>query len=187
MARELPPRPNRRIHRRRSGTPPINASPVNPGPVNPSPATLHSAPDGKLIAILDTGAISALSPATERGRARLRVLRERVDELAMPAAVLAEGLLTGHPGRDYHVRRLLEFVAIDSVDEHLGFAAGQLRTQCRRAGTDPPPSGIDAIVVALADAHAVRDEVLIVTSDPEDITALAIHTTTPHRLKVQPA
>lgn len=104
----------------------------------------------------------------------------------MPAAVLAEGGLTGHPGRDYHLHRLLDLIDVDIVDEELGHAAGHLRTQASRAGIDPPPSGIDAIVVAYADNCATRDDVVIVSSDPDDMIALAIHGTNPSRLEVQP-
>lgn len=141
--------------------------------------------ESKLIAVLDTGAISALSPATERGRARLRALRDRVDDLTVPAAVLAEGVQSGHPGRDYHVRRLLETVDVAVVDESLGYAAGGLRSLARRDGADPPPSGVDAIVVAHANERAGHDDVVIVTSDVGDIIALALHAANVERLQVQ--
>lgn len=141
------------------------------------------------IAVLDTGAISALSPATERGRARLRALRERVEDLVLPASVLAEGVLTGHPARDYHVQRLLSFVDIASVDEHLGRTAGELRVMTQRLSKRkrPGPSGVDATVAALADARAVNDDVVIVTSDPDDLRALAAHADHRHRIQIQPA
>lgn len=139
-----------------------------------------------MIAVLDTGAISALSPATERGRARLRALRERTEDLTMPAAVLAEGVLTGQPGRDYHVRRLLAVVDIEPVEEGLGHAAGTLRVLTRRGGTAPLPSGVDALVVAYADSRAANDDIVIVTSDPDDVRALATHTERKRRIQVQP-
>ena len=139
-----------------------------------------------MIAVLDTGAISALSPSTERGRARLRALRERAEDLTMPAAVLAEGVLTGHPGRDYQVRRLLALVDIESVEEDLGHSAGTLRVLARRGGADPLPSGVDAMVVAYAEARAVRDDIVIITSDPDDLRALATNTERKHRIQVQP-
>ncbi len=104
----------------------------------------------------------------------------------MPAAVLAEGLLTGHPGRDYHVQHLLSLVDIEPVDEVLGRSAGRLRVTTRRSGADPLPSGIDAVVVACADSRAARDDVVIITSDPDDVQALATHTDHKHRIHVQP-
>ncbi len=146
------------------------------------------APEGReLIAVLDTGGVSALTPTSERGRARLRALREVVDDLVVPAAVLAEGVLSGHPGRDHHVRRLLGLVAIHPIDADLGLAAGALRTQARRDGADPPPSGVDAIVVAVADAKAATSDVVIVTSDVDDLAHLAAHAHHAARLLVHPA
>lgn len=139
----------------------------------------------ELIAVLDSGGISALSPTSERNRARLRAMRERVADITMPAAVLAEGVLSGHPGRDYHVRRLLDIIDTAPVDENLGMAAGILRSEARRDGADPPPSGVEAIVVAYADTRATNSDVTIVTSDPADITALAAHTQNGPRLAVQ--
>ncbi|MBI2705089.1 MAG: hypothetical protein HYX32_07350 [Actinobacteria bacterium] len=103
----------------------------------------------------------------------------------MPSAVLAGGVLSGHPGRDYHVRRLLDTLDIAPVDEALAHAAGFLRTQTLHPTTDTPPSGVDAIVVAHADTTATHDDVMIVTSDEDDITALAIHTTNTSRLTVR--
>jgi predicted nucleic acid-binding protein len=126
-----------------------------------------------VISILDTSGVSALTPIDERSRARLRALRAETDEIIVPAAVLAEGVLSGHPGRDHHVRRLLGAVAIAEVDEHIGFAAGALRARTIRAGADPAPSGVDAMVVAVADERAAIDDVQIVTSDLEDLGALA--------------
>lgn len=63
--------------------------------------------------------------------------------------------------------------------------AGQLRSQAIRDGADSPPSGVDATVMAYADATAT-DEVLIITSDEHDITALAIHANHTARLAIRP-
>jgi hypothetical protein len=46
---------------------------------------------------------------------------------------------------------LLELMDIAGVDEHLGSAACHQRTAAIRDGTDPARSGIDALVVGLAD------------------------------------
>lgn len=132
-----------------------------------------TAEGGQLIAVLDTGGIGGLAPIDERRRARLRVLRAQATDILVPAAVLAEGVLTGHPGRDFHVRRLLELVGVVSVDEQLGHAAGSLRHHAVSAGTQPPPSGIDAIVAALADDVGARNDVAIITSDGDDLELLA--------------
>lgn len=122
-----------------------------------------------MIAVLDTSAVDYLNGATEAGRARLRALRELCDDLVMPAAVLAEGILPGGKP-DYHVRRLLAVVQIRPVDEFLGFAAGVLRRAAVRGGSRRKPSGVDAIVAAAADAAG--DEVILITSDEADMSAL---------------
>ena len=100
-------------------------------------------------------------------------MREEASDLIVPAAVLAEGLLTGHVGHDFHVRRLLELTRVADVDVELGYAAGALRQKAIRVGYDPPPSGVDAVVVAEADDLASGDDVRIITSDGHDMTLLA--------------
>lgn len=59
------------------------------------------------------------------------------------------------------------------LDEQVGYAAGALRSKVRRAGVDPAPSGVDAIVATVADARAGREDVEIVTSDADDMELLA--------------
>lgn len=109
----------------------------------------------------------------DKRRARLRVLRRRATDFVLPAAVLAEGVLTGNPGHDFHVRKLLGLVDVADVDEQVGYAAGALRSKARRAGVDPAPSGVDAIVATVADACAGREDVEIITSDADDMELLA--------------
>lgn len=130
-----------------------------------------------MIVILDTGGVEGLAPIDERRRARLRVLREQASDLVVPSAVLAQGVLTGNDGHDYHVRRLLEFVHVADVDRERGEGAGALRREAIRSGFDPAPSGVDAIVVAEADARASGSEVRIVTTDGGDFEVLASLTT----------
>jgi hypothetical protein len=128
--------------------------------------------------------VDALAPMDERRRARLRVLREEASDIVVPAAVLAEGVLTGHVGHDYHVRRLLESARVADVDEGLGYAAGALRQQAMSARFDPPPSGVDAVVATLADDLASGDDVEIITSDLDDIELLASLAPHADRLRV---
>lgn len=131
-------------------------------------------PKGRaVIAVLDTASVSALAPDNEKARVRLRALRQRADDLVIPAAVLAEGLLTGHPGRDYHVRRFLDILAVADVDRALGMAAGALRTKAIGYSPDRPPSGVDATVAALADSCAANEAVEVITSDDHDMARLA--------------
>ena len=137
-----------------------------------------------MIAVLDTASVSALAPIDQRGRARLRALRARTDDLVLPAAVIAEGLLIGHPGRDYHTRRLLELVAVADVDRNLGLAAGALRSAAIASGPVHIPSGVDAIVAAVADSLAAGDPVQVITSDEEDLGLLLSFATHADRVSI---
>ncbi|HEV7888652.1 MAG TPA: hypothetical protein VGO92_13925, partial [Acidimicrobiales bacterium] len=125
-----------------------------------------------------------LAPIDEERRARLRLLRHRADDLVLPAAVLAESVLTGHAGHDYHVRRLLDLVNIADVDASTGHAAGALRRAAMGTGMKLPPSGVDAVVAAAADARAANDDVVIATSDDGDFQMLGSLATNAARLSV---
>jgi predicted nucleic acid-binding protein len=137
-----------------------------------------------LIAVLDTGGVEGLAPIDEERRARLRLLRARADDLVLPAVVLAESVLTGHAGHDFHVRRLLDLVTIADVDAFTGHAAGALRRAAMGAGVKPPPSGVDTVVAAAADARAAHDDVVIVTSDDGDFQMLGSLATNAARISV---
>ena len=139
---------------------------------------------GGLIAVLDTGGVEGLAPIDEQRRARLRLLRDRAEDLVLPAAVLAESVLTGHAGHDFHVRRLLDVVNIADVNASTGHAAGALRRAAMGAGMAPPPSGVDTVVVAVADALAAHDDVVMVTSDDGDFQMLGSLATNVDRLSV---
>lgn len=103
-------------------------------------------------------------------RARLHALRSRgAWPPTVPSVVLAESL-TGDHRRDFHENRLLRLCFVDEVNEDLARLAGGLRTA---AGGAPPPSAVDAIVVALAERIGGAS---VLTSDPRDLRALAHHT-----------
>ena len=146
--------------------------------------SIEGAAGGGLIVVLDTGGVEGLAPLDEERRARLRLLRERADDLVVPAAVLAEGVLTGRAAHDYHVRRLLDVVHIADVDASTGHAAGALRRAAMAARMKPPPSGVDALVAATADDHAARDDVVVVTSDGDDFAMLGSLATNAAHLSV---
>lgn len=93
-------------------------------------------------------------------------------------------MFTDHVGHDHHVRQLLTHVHVATVDEALGYTAGTLRQAAIRAGMEPPPSGVDAVVAAEADARASGDDVRIVTSDDDDLELLASLATNAARLSV---
>ncbi|MGI8776300.1 MAG: hypothetical protein ACR2LJ_02690 [Acidimicrobiales bacterium] len=98
--------------------------------------------------------------------------------------MLAEGVLTGHAGHDYHVRRLLDVVDIADVDASTGHAAGALRRAAIDAGMKPPPSGVDVVVAAAAVERAALDQVVIVTSDDGDFQMLGSLATNAAQLSV---
>lgn len=137
-----------------------------------------------MIVVLDTGGVEGLAPIDEDRRARLRLLRERADDLVLPAAVLAESVLTGRAGHDYKVMRLLDVVHIADVDASTGHAAGALGRGAMGAGMKPPPSGVDTVVAAAADGRAANDDVLILTSDGGDFHVLGSLATNASRLSV---
>ena len=137
-----------------------------------------------MIVVLDTGGVEGLAPIDEVRRARLRLLRDRTDDIVLPAVVLAESVLSGHVGHDYHVQRLLDVVNIAAVDEATGHSAGALRRVAMATGMKPPPSGVDCVVAAAADARAAHDHVVIVTSDEGDFQMLGSLATNAAQLSI---
>ena len=140
--------------------------------------------DSRLIVVLDTGGVDGLAPIDAKRRARLRALREQADDIVVPAAVLAEGVLTGRVGHDHHVRQLLGLVDVAATAEAIGYSAGSLRQGAIAAGLQPAPSGVDAVVAAEADARAANEDVQIITSDDDDLELLASLAANAERLSV---
>lgn len=138
----------------------------------------------RLIVILDTGGVDGIAPIDAKRRARLRALLEQADDIVVPAAVLAEGVFTGHAGHDHHVRQLLTHVDVAATTEAIGYTAGSLRQVAIAAGMQPAPSGVDAVVAAEADARAANDDVQIITTDDDDLELLASLATNTERLSV---
>lgn len=119
--------------------------------------------------ILDSGGISALAGQ----RARLAELRRRgLWPPLIPAIVLTEAL-TGDHRRDFHENRLVRMCQVRDVTEQLARDAALLRTRTGRATTI---SATDAVVAALAVACA---DPIVLTSDPDDLTALVAEHPTP--------
>jgi hypothetical protein len=82
----------------------------------------------------------------------------------VPAVVLVE-CLQGHAGRDANENRLLKTCDVtEAVPEALARRAALLRRLARRG------SAIDALVVAFAEPDGT-----VLTSDPDDLEALAAH------------
>ncbi len=66
----------------------------------------------------------------------------------------------------------------------MGYAAGRLRTAVVAVRPARPPSGIDAIVAAVARDRAAGDDVVLVTSDVDDLARLLSVTET-QRVTIQ--
>jgi predicted nucleic acid-binding protein len=115
--------------------------------------------------VLDSGGVSSLAA----GPARLAEVRLRHGWPAVVPAVVLTETLTGDHRRDHAVNRFLRTCDVVAVDEASARVAARLRTATRRAATI---SATDAVVAAMA--TALRDPVVL-TSDPQDIAALAAH------------
>lgn len=127
--------------------------------------------------ILDSTALDELgSPEW-----RLALLEAGYD-LVVPTVVLAERW-TGRP-QDHQLRAGLRAATRPPLDEVRAHAAGELRHKVpparRRA-----PSAVDAVVVAVADLQARRDDVLILTTDLADFEALRAHTSNGRRITIR--
>jgi hypothetical protein len=82
----------------------------------------------------------------------------------VPSVVLVE-CLQGHAGRDALANRFLKTCdVVESLPQGLARRAALLRRRARRG------SAVDAILVALAEPAGT-----VITSDPDDIGALARH------------
>jgi hypothetical protein len=115
--------------------------------------------------VLDSGGVSRLA---ERSREAVELgLAFRQDGLwppRLPSVVLTE-CLQGHSGRDANANRFLKVCEIDeAVPESLARRAALLRRLARRG------SAVDALVVASAEPGGT-----VLTSDPDDLEALAAH------------
>ena len=112
--------------------------------------------------ILDSGGLTALAGQ----RARLAELRRRGQwPPQIPSVVLTEAL-TGDHRRDFNENRLISMCQVRAVTEVHAREGARLRTMTGRAGTI---SATDAIVAAIATTFASP---VVLTSDPDDITAL---------------
>lgn len=115
--------------------------------------------------VLDSGGLSRLSARSRRAAALIAAFRrEGLWPPVVPTVVLAEST-SGSARTDTGVNRLLKSCDVDAVvPEHKARRAGQLRALARRG------SAVDAMVVALAEPGST-----VVTTDPDDLRALAAH------------
>jgi predicted nucleic acid-binding protein len=115
--------------------------------------------------VLDSGAVSRLAERSRASAALIIALREEgLWPAVVPSAVLVE-CLQGHAGRDATANQLLKTCdVLEPIPESLARRAALLRRRARRG------SAVDAIVVALAEPGGT-----VLTTDPEDLEALAAH------------
>jgi hypothetical protein len=124
--------------------------------------------------VLDSGGISYLAARSREALAVIRVFtRQGLWPPTAPTAVLVEAL-AGHPGRDATVNRLLKGCRIDPApSELLARRAALLRTAARQG------SAVDALVIAAAEPGGT-----VLTSDPDDLRALASYARAVHIVAV---
>jgi predicted nucleic acid-binding protein len=117
------------------------------------------------VLILDSGGVSRLAERSRQAAALIVALRdEGLWPPLVPSVVLVE-CLEGHAGRDAVENRFLKTCDIaETVPESLARRAARLRRHARRG------SAVDALVVALAEPGGT-----VLTSDPNDLQALASH------------
>ncbi len=115
--------------------------------------------------LLDSGALTALAEDYKRLRLFLEAAVADDADIVVPTIVIAESTTGGH--RDAKVNRVLVKCDILDLTESIARDAARLRTALRGAGI------ADAIIIATADRERGTT---VLTSDPADLTALAVIT-----------
>jgi predicted nucleic acid-binding protein len=113
--------------------------------------------------VLDSEGLSEAARGAEIPRGLVRRARDAGRPVVVSAVTLAE-VLRGHP-RDAAVHLLLKGCRVEPVSAAVGRAAGELLGRTGRKDT------VDAVVVATA--TTLPPPVLVLTSDPSDLGALA--------------
>jgi predicted nucleic acid-binding protein len=115
--------------------------------------------------VLDSGGLSRLASRTRRTAALIEAFRTHgLWPPVVPTVVIAEST-TGKARTDTNINQLLKTCDIDPVvPERTARRAGQLRVAARQG------SAVDALVVALAEPGST-----VLTTDPDDLQALAAH------------
>jgi predicted nucleic acid-binding protein len=115
--------------------------------------------------VLDAEGIVKLADGDLRTRHYYEAARERKGQVVTPTSAIAE-VLRGGP-RDAKVHRVLSRVTIVSIDKAVGRMAGELLGE---AGLSGHRCTIDALLAAVA--LGLPRPVVLLTSDPEDMTRL---------------
>ena len=114
--------------------------------------------------MLDSGAVTRLSERSQRAAALTAALRSQgLWPPVVPSPVLIE-CLHGDGARDATANRLLKSCDVfEDISQQLVRRAAYLRTRARKG------SAVDALVVAAAEPGG-----MVLTSDPDDLTRLAL-------------
>jgi predicted nucleic acid-binding protein len=117
------------------------------------------------VLVLDSGGVTRLAERSRDSLALILAFREQgLWPPKVPSVVLVE-CLQGHAGRDANENRFLKTCDISqAIPESVARRAALLRRLARRG------SPVDALVVAMAEPGGT-----VLTSDPKDLEALAIH------------
>jgi predicted nucleic acid-binding protein len=117
------------------------------------------------VLVLDSGGVTRLAERSRDSLALIFAFREQgLWPPKVPSVVLVE-CLQGHAGRDANENRFLKTCDIaQAIPEAVARRAALLRRLARRG------SAVDALVVAMAEPGGT-----VLTSDPKDLEALAIH------------
>jgi hypothetical protein len=116
------------------------------------------------VLVLDSGGISKLAERSRQAAALILAFREEALWPPVVPSVVLLGCLQGHAGRDALTNRFLKMCDIvEEIPEQLARRGALLRRQARRG------SAVDALVIASAEPGGT-----VLTSDPADLTALAL-------------
>jgi hypothetical protein len=117
------------------------------------------------VLVLDSGGVTRLAERSRDSLALILAFREQgLWPPKVPSVVLVE-CLQGHAGRDANENRFLKTCDFSqAIPESVARRAALLRRLARRG------SAVDALVVAMAEPGGT-----VLTSDPKDLEALAIH------------
>jgi hypothetical protein len=117
--------------------------------------------------VLDAGGVSRLAERSPRALALITAFRKQgLWPPVVPSVVLVE-CLTGRGGRDATTNRLIKTCEVaESLPQPLAKRAADLRHRARQG------SAVDAVTVATAEPGGT-----VLTSDPQDLEALAAHAT----------
>lgn len=117
--------------------------------------------------VLDAGGVSRLAERSPRALALITAFRKQgLWPPVVPSVVLVE-CLRGRGGRDATTNRLIKTCEVaESLPQPLARRAAELRHRARQG------SAVDAVTVATAEPGGT-----VLTSDPQDLEALAGHAT----------